>query len=81
MKAALVYAAGLPERAAAGPLRVDDVIRCAMPDAEQGLNIARGCVFVPGLPCSAMTINLCSSGFQAIALAAERGGCCCRRRA
>ena len=55
---------------------IDDVILgCAMPEAEQGLNIARVASFRAGLPveCSAMTINrFCSSGLQAIALAAER---------
>src|ERR1035441_6330510 len=46
-----------------------------MPEAEQGLNIARVASFRAGLPvgCSAMTINrFCSSGLQSIALAAER---------
>jgi acetyl-CoA acyltransferase len=46
-----------------------------MPEAEQGLNVARVASFRAGLPasCSAMTINrFCSSGLQSIALAAER---------
>jgi acetyl-CoA acyltransferase len=55
---------------------IDDVILgCAMPEAEQGLNVARVASFRAGLPveCSAMTINrFCSSGLQAIAMAAER---------
>ncbi|MBI3667933.1 MAG: acetyl-CoA C-acyltransferase [Acidobacteria bacterium] len=55
---------------------VDDVILgCAMPEAEQGMNVARIAAFRAGLPdsTSAMTINrFCSSGLQAIALAAER---------
>jgi acetyl-CoA acyltransferase len=55
---------------------IDDVILgCAMPEAEQGLNIARVASFRAGLPveCSAMTINrFCSSGLQSIAMAAER---------
>lgn len=55
---------------------VDDVILgCAMPEAEQGANVARIAAFRAGLPdtVSAMTINrFCSSGLQAIALAAER---------
>jgi acetyl-CoA acyltransferase len=55
---------------------VEDVILgCAMPEAEQGNNIARIASLRAGLPvtCSAMTINrFCSSGLQAIALAAER---------
>ncbi|MEY2935537.1 MAG: hypothetical protein RL033_6286, partial [Pseudomonadota bacterium] len=53
---------------------VDDVVLgCAMPEAEQGLNIARNTVFVAGLPntASAQTINrFCSSGLQAIVLGA-----------
>ncbi len=56
------------------PAMVDDlVLGCAMPEGEQGLNVARLVVFLAGLPqeTSAMTINrFCSSGLQAIALAA-----------
>ena len=55
---------------------VEDVILgCAMPEAEQGMNVARIAAFRAGLPdsVSAMTINrFCSSGLQAIALAADR---------
>ncbi len=55
---------------------IEDVIMgCAMPEAEQGMNVARTCALRAGLPveCSAMTINrFCSSGLQAISLAAER---------
>jgi acetyl-CoA acyltransferase len=55
---------------------VEDVILgCAMPEAEQGMNVARIASLRAGLPVevSAMTINrFCSSGLQAIALAAER---------
>src|SRR2546428_2907564 len=55
---------------------IDDVILgCAMPEGEQGMNVARIASLRAGLPveCSAMTINrFCSSGLQAIALAAER---------
>ncbi len=58
------------------PNEVEDVILgCAMPEAEQGNNVARVTSLRAGLPvtCSAMTINrFCSSGLQAIALAAER---------
>src|SRR5512142_2905732 len=53
----------------------DAIMGCAMPEAEQGMNVARTCSLRAGLPveCSAMTINrFCSSGLQAIALAAER---------
>jgi len=55
---------------------IDDVIiGCAMPEAEQGLNVARIASLRAGIPvtASAMTVNrFCSSGLQAIALAAER---------
>ncbi|MGZ8441145.1 MAG: acetyl-CoA C-acyltransferase, partial [Candidatus Deferrimicrobiaceae bacterium] len=58
------------------PARVDDVILgCAMPEGEQGMNVARICALKAGLPDSVpgMTINrFCSSGLQSIALAAER---------
>jgi acetyl-CoA acyltransferase len=52
----------------------DVVLGCAMPEAEQGNNVARIASLRAGLPvtCSAMTINrFCSSGLQAIALSAE----------
>jgi acetyl-CoA acyltransferase len=58
------------------PAEIEDVILgCAMPEAQQGSNVARIAALRAGLPvtCSAMTINrFCSSGLQAIALAAER---------
>jgi len=58
---------------------VDDVILgCAMPEAEQGMNVARIASLRAGLPVesSAVTINrFCSSGLQAIAFAAERIMC------
>jgi acetyl-CoA acyltransferase len=53
----------------------DVILGCAMPEGEQGNNVARVASLRAGLPvsCSAMTINrFCSSGLQAIALAAER---------
>ncbi len=53
----------------------DVILGCAMPEAEQGFNVARIASLRAELPveCSAMTINrFCSSGLQAIALAAER---------
>jgi len=60
------------------PSEVEDVILgCAMPEAEQGNNVARVASLRAGLPVttSAMTINrFCSSGLQAIALASERIG-------
>jgi len=59
-----------------GPGEIEDVILgCAMPEAEQGNNVARIASLRAGLPvtCSAITINrFCSSGLQAIALASER---------
>lgn len=58
------------------PKTIDDVIiGCAMPEGEQGMNIARVISFRAGLPNepAAMTINrYCASGLQSIALAAER---------
>src|SRR5689334_7627080 len=55
---------------------VDDVILgCAMPEAEQGLNVARIASLRAGIPvsASAVTVNrFCASGLQAIAYAAER---------
>ncbi len=58
------------------PTEIEDVILgCAMPEAEQGMNVARIASLRAGLPVevSAMTINrFCSSGLQAIAMAAER---------
>jgi len=57
------------------PKEIEDVIiGCAMPEAEQGMNVARIASLRAGLPveCSAMTINrFCSSGLQAISLAAD----------
>ncbi|MEI6666808.1 MAG: thiolase family protein [Acidobacteriota bacterium] len=58
------------------PALVDDVIvGCAMPEAEQGLNVARIASLRAGIPvsASAVTVNrFCASGLQAIAYAAER---------
>jgi acetyl-CoA acyltransferase len=53
----------------------DAVIGCAMPEAEQGMNVARIAVLLAGLPnvVSAVTVNrFCSSGLQAVAMAADR---------
>ncbi|MCA9714328.1 MAG: acetyl-CoA C-acyltransferase, partial [Myxococcales bacterium] len=70
VKGALADLEGLPLD------RVDDVIfGCAMPEGEQGLNIARNIALIAGLPdtTSGMTVNrFCSSGLQTIAIAAER---------
>jgi acetyl-CoA acyltransferase len=61
------------------PREIEDVILgCAMPEAEQGMNVARIASLRAGLPVevSAITINrFCSSGLQAIAIAAERIMC------
>ncbi|MGA9475234.1 MAG: acetyl-CoA C-acyltransferase [Terriglobales bacterium] len=58
------------------PKEIEDVIiGCAMPEAEQGMNVARIASLRAGLPVevSAVTINrFCSSGLQAIAMAADR---------
>src|SRR5678810_24120 len=70
MKAALERVPELDTR------EIEDVILgCAMPEGEQGMNVARIAALRAGLPVevSAMTINrFCSSGLQAIAMAAER---------
>ena len=61
------------------PGEIDDVILgCAMPEAEQGMNVARIASLRAGIPveASAVTVNrFCSSGLQAIAYAAERVMC------
>jgi acetyl-CoA acyltransferase len=58
------------------PKDIEDVILgCAMPEAEQGMNVARNAALRAGLPVEvpAITINrFCSSGLQSIAMAAER---------
>src|SRR6201988_450973 len=58
------------------PKEIEDVVLgCAMPEGEQGMNMALIASLRAGLPveCSAITINrFCSSGLQAIAMAAER---------
>ncbi len=58
------------------PKEIEDVIfGCAMPEAEQGMNVARISALRAGLPIesAAMTVNrFCASGLQTIALAAER---------
>jgi len=56
----------------------DVILGCAMPEAEQGVNVARIASLRAGLPveCSAMTVNrFCSSGLQSIAIAADRIAC------
>ncbi len=53
----------------------DVIVGCAMPEAEQGMNVARIALLLAGLPeqVPGMTVNrFCSSGLQAIAMAADR---------
>jgi acetyl-CoA acyltransferase len=77
--AAAVIAEALRRAPGIEASEVDDVILgCAMPEAEQGLNVARIASLRAGIPVStpAVTINrFCSSGLQAIAFAAERVIC------
>ncbi len=74
--AALVISEAIARVPGLNAREVDDVILgCAMPEGEQGMNVARIAALRAGLPVetSAMTINrFCSSGLQAIALAADR---------
>ena len=73
---AVVIREALQRAAGVAPSDVEDVIMgCAMPEAEQGMNVARAAAIRAGLPVetSAMTINrFCSSGLQSIAIAADR---------
>ena len=77
--AATVIAEALRRAPGVKPSDVEDVILgCAMPEAEQGLNVARIASLRAGVPvsASAVTINrFCSSGLQAIAYAGERIMC------
>src|SRR5574340_1630027 len=53
----------------------DVIVGCAMPEAEQGMNVARIALLLAGLPngVPGMTVNrFCSSGLQAVAMAADR---------
>ena len=74
--AAIVIRRLLEKHPAIAPEEIDDVILgCAMPEAESGMNIARIAALRAGLPDSVpgITINrFCSSGLQAIAMAADR---------
>src|SRR3954449_8101832 len=74
--AATVIGEALRRAPGVDPSDVDDVILgCAMPEAEQGLNVARIASLRAGIPvsASAVTVNrFCSSGLQAIAYGAER---------
>jgi acetyl-CoA acyltransferase len=77
--AATVIAEALRRAPGVDVADIDDVILgCAMPEGEQGLNVARIASIRAGVPvsASAVTINrFCSSGLQAIAFAAERIMC------
>jgi acetyl-CoA acyltransferase len=74
--AALVLAEVLRRAPGVEPSEIQDVILgCAMPEAEQGLNVARIASLRAGIPvtASAMTVNrFCASGLEAIAIGAER---------
>jgi acetyl-CoA acyltransferase len=74
--AAMVIREAINRAPAVKPGEIEDVILgCAMPEAEQGLNVARIASLRAGLPveASAVTINrFCASGLQAIAFAADR---------
>src|ERR1700746_3931059 len=74
--AATVIAEALRRVPSSDPVEVDDVILgCAMPEAEQGLNVARIASLRAGVPisASAVTVNrFCASGLQAIAFAADQ---------
>src|ERR1043165_7950209 len=73
--AAVAIKGGLARVPQLDPKEIEDVILgCAMPEAEQGMNVARIASLRAGLPVetSAMTINrFCASGLQAIAIAAD----------
>jgi len=77
--AAAVIAEALRRAPGIEPGEIEDVIfGCAMPEAEQGLNVARIASLRAGIPvsASAVTVNrFCSSGLEAIASAAERIMC------
>src|SRR5215212_167059 len=74
--AATIIAEAIRRASGLDPADIDDVILgCAMPEAEQGLNVARIASLRAGVPvsASAVTVNrFCSSGLEAIAMGAER---------
>ncbi len=74
--AGMVVAEAVRRTRGLDPAQVDDlVLGCAIPEGEQGLNVARQVGALAGLPAgvSAMTVNrYCSSGLQAIAIAANQ---------
>lgn len=71
-----VLQAALKQCAGLDPAAVEDVVAgCAMPEAEQGINVARVALLLAGLPVSVpgVTVNrFCASGLQAVAMAADR---------
>jgi acetyl-CoA acyltransferase len=70
LKSVLAQAPGL-DPAAIG----DVIVGCAMPEAEQGMNVARIALLLAGIPNTVpgVTVNrFCSSGVQAVAMAADR---------
>jgi acetyl-CoA acyltransferase len=73
---ALVIKEALTRARGIDPKEVEDVVLgCAMPEAEQGMNVARISALAAGLPdeAAAMTVNrFCSSGVQSIAIVADR---------
>ena len=74
--AATVIRAAIERAARLDPAEIDDVVLgCAMPEGEQGLNVARIASLRAGVPvsASAVTVNrFCASGIEAIAIAADR---------
>jgi len=66
----------LGQAPALDPALIDDIVAgCALPEAEQGLNVARMAAMVAGLPHSVPGVQVnrfCSSGLQAVAMAADR---------
>src|SRR5690242_12211330 len=77
--AAIVIGEAIRRAPGIEPADIEDVILgCAMPEGEQGMNVARIASLRAGIPvtASAVTVNrFCSSGLQAIAYAAERVMC------
>jgi acetyl-CoA acyltransferase len=71
-----VLKAALAEVPSLDPKAIDDVIAgCAIPEGEQGMNVARVALLLAGLPdtVAGVTVNrFCSSGLQAVSMAADR---------
>ncbi|HNI72358.1 MAG TPA: acetyl-CoA C-acyltransferase, partial [Accumulibacter sp.] len=66
----------LNQTPALDPALIDDIVGgCALPEAEQGLNVTRMAAMIAGLPPSVPGVQVnrfCSSGLQAVAMAADR---------